>query len=126
MFAAVEDAPGLGHLHEEADGSDRFIPVEQGALIRRPALAVEDVIELRVLVHFAVVDVDGGEEKLRRFRTRKRERHRMDFRIARLELEDGESVVAVGGEFVPGASYQLPVALIEYYCVLYLILPFFR
>ena len=73
VFAAVEDALGLGHLHEEADRADGFIPGEQVELIRRSALAVEDVIKLGVLMHFAVVDVDGGEEKLRRFRARKRD-----------------------------------------------------
>lgn len=83
-----------------------FLPAGHCEKAGAADLAVEGVIKLLLGVDLSVVDVDGGEEELVGVAGGESEGHRVDFAVAFLQLEDGESVVLELREFVPGLFRQ--------------------
>lgn len=64
-------------------------------------LAEQDVIEIRRIMHFAVMDVDRWKEQGAWIRLREIEGHGMQRVLAGLELEHSESVILVLRQRVP-------------------------
>ena len=92
-----DHALGKATLHLLHRYSRGLLPLRRHLKIR--TLEIERVIEMFILMHFAIVDVQSGEKDAARSRGGKRERHRMNIVTALPEFENSEAKRSVSGQF---------------------------
>ncbi len=92
-----DHALGKATLHLLHRYSRGLLPLRRHLKIR--TLEIERVIEMFILMHFAIVDVQSGEKDATRSRGGKRERHRMNIVTALPEFENSKAKRSVSGQF---------------------------
>src|SRR5260370_39810982 len=92
---AIKQSLRFVELHEEAGGLGRFFPPQNRVGLRVGSLTKEEMIEHGGVMHLAVMNVNGGEEKPFRFSPREFEGHGVNGLGPFLQLENREAGILI-------------------------------